>query len=105
MARKLCTEWGVDEYVDYEEYAVYGVSGKEYERNSNHCDKLNIPYSQRCPLCGKRLRGNFKTLKAVTAANGVIRYYNNSNINGENIAVGNGCFKRLIQAYKSKYKK
>ena len=100
-------EWGPDEFVDYDEYANYGVSGDYYLKNSDRADKLGVPEEDRCPLCSKPLKdGSYKTLRTLTdPASQQTRYYFNQNAPGEPMKVGNGCFRNLTKAYKAKYGK
>ena len=99
-------EWQDDEFVDYEEYAAYGVPSDQWERNYNRSIKLGIPQEQRCPFCEKPLKdGSYKTMYHRDGPNGVKQYYRSSALGGTPINVGNGCFKRLQQAYDDKYNK
>lgn len=105
MANKI-NFWNENEFVSYEEYASFGISGEMRERNLERSMLKKLNFDQLCPFCFKPLKdGSYKTLITTIGANGATDYYFNPSVKGEQTKVGNGCFKRLIQAYKSKYKK
>lgn len=98
--------WGVEEFVSYEEYAYYGISGEALERNMNVAEQKGLTDEQTCPFCSKELKeGSYVVMKVVVAPNGVSRYYFNPNAVGKEIKVGLGCFRNLKKAYKDKYEK
>ncbi len=98
--------WGVEEFVNYEEYAYYGISGKAFERNMIASQKKGLTIDQTCPFCCKELKeGSYVVMKVVVAPNGVNQYYFNPNAVGKEIKVGLGCFRNLMKAYKDKYGK
>ncbi len=99
-------QWQQDEFVDYDEYAYFGVGFDYRERNWNHCMKNNIPESEICPLCSRQLKeGSYRMVGVTTDRNYCTRYYLNPPEGMERIKVGEGCIKRLVQAYKKKYGK
>lgn len=94
--------WNENEFVTYDEYAYFGISGEQRDRNMFRSDKLGIPEEDRCPFCYKPLKeGSYKTLY-YKDINGDT-YFMHPVSGGEPIKVGNGCFKHLNQAYKKKY--
>jgi hypothetical protein len=97
--------WNVDEFVSYEEYAEFGISGEVRDRNLERADKKSIPFGQLCPLCFKELKeGSYKTL-IVNTEGSCSRYYYNPNAKGTPIKIGRGCFKHIMEAYRAKYNK
>lgn len=102
---RTANKWKSTEYVTYEEYAMFGISAAAYDRNFDRSEKLGISEDCRCPLCAKPLKeGSYKTLMTIMQPNGVVRYYNNDEVEGTPIKVGNGCFRNLMKAYNKKYK-
>jgi hypothetical protein len=103
---KLKKFWSETEFVNFEEYADFGMSGKQYDRNYMRSMAQGVAVEDMCPLCAKALKdGSYKILTTTTAPNGTTNYYYNPNVVGEKIKVGNGCFRRLMQAYRKKYEK
>lgn len=103
MAKKI-NYWNENEFVTYEEYADFGISGETYCKNLDRSIAKGVAQSDMCPLCAKALKeGSYKTLTTIIAPNGVTAYYFNPNAQGEQIKVGNGCFKHLMEAYRKKY--
>lgn len=98
--------WGSNEFVTYEEYAMFGISGDAYMRNLERSDRLGIPDDCRCPLCAKPLKeGSYKIMiTRESPNNGVAEYYYNPDAPGVPTKVGNGCFRNLMKAYNIKYK-
>lgn len=97
--------WNTDEFVTYDEYATYGISGEQRDRNMMKSDKLGVPESDRCPLCFKPLKdGSYKTLY-YKDVNSCDTYFMHPVDGSEPIKVGNGCFKHLNEAYKEKYQR
>lgn len=104
MAKKI-NFWNENQFVSYEEYANFGISGEMRERNLKSSMLKKLDFDQLCPLCFKPLKdGSYKTL-TIVEVNGTTNYYFNPNVKGKQIKVGNGCFKRLIQAHRYKYEK
>ena len=98
--------WSESEFVTYEEYAYYGISGETYCKNLNRSMSKGVAQSDMCPLCAKPLKeGSYKTLTTLIAPNGTTNYYFNPNVKGEQTKVGNGCFKHIMEAYRAKYGK
>ena len=98
------TEWREDEFVTYDEYAYYGISGDTRDRNLERSEKKGYKYEDLCPFCMKPLKeGSYRILTYVSTNVGT--FYNNANVAGEPVKVGNGCFKHIMQAYKEKYNK
>ena len=98
--------WNENEFVTYEEYADFGISGEARERNLQRSMFKKLEFDQLCPFCFKPLKeGSYKTLTMVIMPNGCTAYYFNPNVKGEQIKVGNGCFKHIMEAYKYKYGK
>ena len=96
--------WENDEFVCYDEYAPYGVTGEQYDKNWERSEKLGVCNDDMCPLCAKPLKeGSYRTLFCTNESN--TRYYMSPADGRESIKVGNGCFKRLMEAYKEKYHK
>ena len=106
MAKKI-SFWNEDQFVSYEEYASFGISGDTYCKNYDRSEAQGVAEEDMCPLCAKALKeGSYKTLTTLVAPNGVTKYYFNPNVKGgEQVKVGNGCFKHLMEAYKKKYNK
>jgi len=97
--------WNEDEFVSYDEYATYGISGAARERNLERADRKGIGFECLCPFCFKELKeGSYKTLIDNTEGS-CSRYYFNPNAKGTPIKIGNGCFKHLMEAYRAKYNK
>ena len=104
MAKKLAY-WDENQFVTYEEYSAYGISGEIRERNLMHSDKLGISEECRCPLCMKQLKeGSYKILIVPNNTN-TTQYYFNPTVKGIPVKIGNGCFKNIMKAYKAKYNK
>ena len=98
--------WNEIEFVNYEEYASFGISGEMRERNLERSMLKKLDFDQLCPFCFKPLKeGSYKTLTITTSANGTTDYYYNPYVKGEQIKVGNGCFKHVMEAYREKYGK
>lgn len=105
MAKKT-NFWNETEFVNYEEYASFGISGDAYCKNLERSIAKGVAQSDMCPLCAKALKeGSYKTLTTLIAPNGTTNYYFNPNAQGEQIKVGNGCFKHIMEAYRKKYGK
>lgn len=101
MAKK---EWREDDYVSYEEYVPYGVTGEQYDRNSMRSEKLGLSEDETCPLCAKRLKeGSYRTLYCDTMSNGVERYFKHPGPDRTPVKVGTGCVRRLDEAHAEKY--
>ena len=99
-------EWSENEFVNYEEYAEFGISGDMYCKNLDKSIKKGVPNECMCPLCAKELKeGSYRLMIIKTAPNGTTNYFFNPNVQGQTIKVGNGCYKNLMKAYKEKYKK
>ena len=97
--------WNEDEFVSYEEYATYGISGEARERNLERAHRKGIGFETLCPFCFKELKeGSYKTL-IVNTEGSCSRYYFNPNAKGTPVKIGNGCFKHVTEAYRAKYKK
>ena len=97
--------WKENEFVSYEEYAEFGISGEARERNLERADRKQIGFECLCPLCFKELKeGSYKVLIANTD-NSCTHYYFNPNAKGTPVKIGKGCFKHIMQAYKEKYGK
>ena len=105
MAKKN-SYWNENEFVSYEEYAQYGISGNQYEKNWETSHKHGIDSNDMCPLCAKALKeGSYRTMIVKEAPNKVTCYYFNPSVEGTPVKVGNGCFRNLMKAYKAKYNK
>jgi hypothetical protein len=105
MAKKI-NFWNESEFVNYEEYASFGISGDAYCKNLERSIAKGVAENDRCPLCAKELKeGSYKTLTTLIAPNGTTNYYFNPNVKGEQTKVGNGCFKHIMEAYREKYGK
>lgn len=99
--------WNENEFVNYEEYASFGISGEMRERNLNRSMGKGMGFGELCPFCFKPLKeGSYKVLIGKVRENGTIDYYYNPNVKGgEEVRVGNGCFRHIMEAYKAKYGK
>ena len=104
MTKKI-SEWKNNEFVTYEEYVMFGISGETRERNLERSNKLGIPEECRCPLCMKPLKEGSYRILIVPNNTSATCYYNNSSIIGERVKIGNGCFRNIMKAYKYKYNK
>lgn len=97
--------WGSNEFVTFEEYANYGISGDSYMRNLERSEKLGVPDECRCPLCAKPLKERSYRIMITreSSVNGVTEYYYNPDVEGTPMKVGNGCYRNLLKAYNDKY--
>ena len=104
MAKKI-NFWNENEFVTYEEYASFGISGEMRERNLERSMLKKIDFDELCPFCFKPLKeGSYRVLTVKN--NGTTDYYYNPNVKGgEQVRIGNGCFKHVMEAYRKKYGK
>ena len=104
MAKKI-NFWNENEFVTYEEYASFGISGEVRERNLERAMLKKIDFDELCPFCFKPLKeGSYRVLTAKDS--GATVYYYNPNVKGgEQVRIGNGCFKHVMEAYRKKYGK
>lgn len=104
MTRKN-SYWNENEFVTYEEYASYGISGEARERNLERSMKLGISNKCMCPLCMKPIKeGSYKIL-IVPSDTSSTHYYYNPAVVGTPVKIGKGCFQNIMKAYKNKYNK
>ena len=102
--------WGIDEYVDYDEYADFGISGEMRERNIQRALRKGLSLSDEklCPFCFKELKDDsYVEMWCVDVLEYSTRYYftkNQPHPLAHKIKVGKGCFRNLQKAYKLKYK-
>ena len=99
--------WEPDEFITYDDAASYLCTGDARYKNMERYDRLGVPEDERCPFCSKQLKqGSYKTLTYNDPDNnGNTHYYFHPEAPGKPMKIGNGCFKRLSDAYKGKYGK
>lgn len=104
-AKKTEKQWGVDEYVNWDEYQYFCNYGYDFiDKNKAKAKKDNIPTECLCHLCSKELKKNYKTLR-FREINGQSAWFFNDKAEGKEVKVGNICFKALQQARDLKYGK
>lgn len=104
-AKKTQKQWGVDEYVNWDEYQHFCNFG---------CDSIMMDKAvaeKKCikeeclrHLCSRELKKNCKTLRH-RVINGQGAWFFNDNAEGKEVKVGNICFKALRSACDKKYGK
>lgn len=96
--------WQPDEFVNWDEWVADSNYGYDFfEKNEEKSDKLCVPLDQRCHLCNKALTGDkYKPVKFSTAS-GNSHWCYNPDAEGEDVKIGNTCFKSLQRAHDRKY--
>ena len=104
-AKKTQKQWGVDEYVNWDEYQYFCNFGYDFVMmNEAVAKKKGIKEECLCHLCSRELKKNYKTLR-YREINGQSAWFFNDNAEGKEVKVGNICFKALQSAHDRKYGK
>ena len=104
-AKKTQKQWGVDEYVNWDEYQYFCNFGYDFVMmNEAVAKKKGIKEECLCHLCSRELKKNYKTLR-YRVINGQSAWFFNDNAEGKEVKVGNICFKALQSARDRKYGK